>query len=195
MNNIRIIPKLEIKNENLVKGINFEGLRVLGNPIYFINEYVENLADEIFIQDLTASLYDIRLADKFIQKISKNVFIPIMFGGGIKSLNDINKLLKLGIDKFSINTSALKNPYFIRTVANQIGSSNISISIEAKKIKNEFYAYGEMGRYNSGKKVNDWIDEVITLGAGEIVLNSIDHDGTGNGFDYNLLDIISKKKN
>ena len=92
MNNIRIIPKLEIKNENLVKGINFEGLRVLGNPIYFINKYVENLADEIFIQDLTASLYDIRLADKFIQKISKNVFIPIMFGGGIKSLNDINKL-------------------------------------------------------------------------------------------------------
>ena len=95
MNNIRMIPKLEIKNENLVKGINFEGLRVLGNQIYFINEYVENLADEILIQDLIASLYDIRLADKFIQKISKNVFIPIMFGVGIKSLNDINKLLKL----------------------------------------------------------------------------------------------------
>ena len=105
MINFRIIPKLEIKNENLVKGVNHEGLRVLGDPLIFISEYLENNADEIFLQDVTASLYETKISPNFIDEILKKTFVPVLFGGGISSIDDVSLLLKLGIDRFSINTA------------------------------------------------------------------------------------------
>ena len=194
MTNFRIIPKLEIKNENLVKGVNYEGLRVLGDPLIFISEYLENNADEIFLQDVTASLYDTNISPNFIDEILKKTFIPVLFGGGISSIDDISLLLKLGIDRFSINTAALKKPEIINKISNKIGAANLVVSIECKKIKDQYFAYGEMGRYNSGKKVEDWIDEIISRGAGEIIINSIDNDGTGNGLDEDLIKRINRNK-
>ena len=192
MINFRIIPKLEIKNENLVKGVNLEGLRVLGDPLIFISEYLENNADEIFLQDVTASLYEKKISPDFIDKILKKTFVPVLFGGGISSIDDVSLLLNLGIDRFSINSAALKKPEIINRISNKIGSANLVVSIECKKIKDQYFAYGEMGRYNSGKKIEDWIDEIISRGAGEIIINSIDNDGTGNGLDEELIKRINK---
>ena len=192
MINFRIIPKLEIKNENLVKGVNHEGLRVLGDPLIFISEYLENNADEIFLQDVTASLYETKISPNFIDEILKKTFVPVLFGGGISSIDDVSLLLKLGIDRFSINTAALKKPEIINHISNKIGSANLAISVECKKIKDQYFAYGEMGRYNSGKKIEDWIDEIISRGAGEIIINSIDNDGTGKGLDEELIKRINR---
>ena len=122
----------------------------------------------------------------------RKTFIPVMFGGGITSIEDINNLLNLGIDRFSINTAALKDPNLISKIANKIGSANLVLSIECKKINNDYYAYGEMGRYNSGFKVQDWINQVLSLGAGEIIINSIDNDGTGKGLDFDLIKKINE---
>lgn len=193
MKNIRIIPKLEIKNNNLVKGINLEGLRVIGNPISFINEYYLNGADEIIIQDVVASLYGTNCLFDIISKISKKIFIPTTVGGGIKTIEDISQVLKYGADKVCINTAAINNPEFISEAANHFGSSSITVLIEAKKLeKSIYYAYYNSGRDNSGINVIAWSKQVEKLGAGEILLTSIDNDGTGNGFDYQIIkDILN----
>ncbi len=194
MKNIRIIPRLDIKGPNLVKGIHLEGLRVLGAPDYFAKKYYEDGADELVYQDTVASLYGRNNIAEIITKTAKNIFIPLTVGGGIRSVNDINRVLRAGADKVSINTAAINNPKLINTASKIFGSSTIVIAIEAiKNDKGEYLAYTDNGREYTGINVIDWAIEVQDRGAGEIFLTSIDNEGTRKGFDKELLSSVSKK--
>ncbi len=187
---IRIIPKLEIKNDYLIKGIKFEGLRKIGDPVLFAKKYYNDGADQINIIDIVASLYSRDNLFNIVDKISDNIFIPVIVGGGVKNIEDIEKLLNVGADRVIINSQGLRNIEFIKEVKNIFGDQFISISIEAKKINNTYYCMMDHGRENSNIKVNDWIRELDKLNIGEIILNSIDHDGMENGFEKNLINEI-----
>ena len=190
----RIIARLDIKGPNLVKGINLEGLRVLGNPEFFLKNYYKTGADEIIYHDCVASLYDKKHLLKFINKASSNVFIPISVGGGVKTLNDIEQILKNGGDKVFINSAAIKKPKFLDEAVKNFGSSTISISIEAnKKNDGKYYCFSDYGRESSNRAVINWIDEVQSRGVGEVILTSVAKEGTGSGFDLELLDLIYDK--
>ena len=190
----RIISKLDIKGPNLVKGINLEGLRVLGEPSFFAKMYYEGLSDEIIYHDCVASLYDRKNFLNLIEKTSSDVFIPISVGGGIKSLKDIEKVLSAGADKVVINSAAIKRPKFLVDASKEFGSSNICLSIEVtKSSNNEFICLSNYGREVSKKKLLDWFSEAQQLGVGEIILTSIAHEGMGNGFDLEILELIYDK--
>ncbi len=193
MANIRIIARLDIKGPNLIKGIRFEGFRVIGNPQDFAREYYEQGIDEIIYIDTVASLYNrISLYD-LLDKTSKNVFIPITAGGGIKTIDHVNKLLRAGADKVAINTGAVRNPKLISDVAKRFGSQCMVLSIEAKKQgPNKWESYTDNGREHSNKDVIDWAKEGAKLGAGEILLTSVDNDGTCKGFDFDLIENVSQ---
>lgn len=187
MNNVRIIPRLDIKGPNLVKGIHLEGLRVLGKPENFAKYYYENGADELFFQDVVASLYERNSLHDIISRTAKEVFIPLTVGGGIRTIDDIRNVLRAGADKVSINTAAIKNPGFIREASLKFGSSTIVIAIEAiKQEGGEYMAYTDNGREYTGKDVFKWAKEVEELGAGEIIITAVDQEGTGKGFDAEL---------
>jgi cyclase len=190
---MRIIPKLDIKGENLVKGINLEGLRVLGDPRSFINHYYKNGADEFIIHDIVASLYLRNQLESLIKEISKNIFIPIIVGGGIKNLKDIEKLLKSGADRVFLNTNALGKKKFIKDACKYFGYSTIVISIEAVEIENKFFCSKDYGRELTKIKAEDWLKEVEQLGVLETIVTSVDNDGTGQGFNLKLAEIIQKK--
>ncbi len=191
MKKVRIIPRLDIKGSNLVKGIHLEGLRVLGNPSTFAQHYYDNGADELLLMDVVASLYGINGLSELISEISKNIFIPITVGGGIRNILDIKNALRSGADKVSINTAAIKNTKFISEAVSEFGSSTISIAIEAiKKENGEYFAFTDNGRENSGFKAIEWAKEVENLGVGEIILTSVDNEGTGLGFDLKLLELF-----
>jgi len=185
---IRIIPRLDIKGPNLVKGIHLEGLRVLGRPEEFAKYYYEQGADELMYQDVVASLYGRNSLQEIINRTAKAIFIPLTVGGGIRTIEDIRNVLRAGADKVAINTAAIKNPEFIKQAAINYGSSTIVIAIEAIKHKNgDYFAYTDNGREYTGKEVVEWAKRVEELGAGEIVLTSVDREGTGEGFDLDLL--------
>lgn len=191
MNNKRIIARLDIKGPNLVKGIHLEGFRVLGSPKDFAKYYAENGADELFFQDVVASLYERNSLDSFISEIAKETFIPLTVGGGIRTLDDIQRVLRCGADKVSINTAAIKNPSFIKEASEKFGSSTIVVSIEAiKEADGTYKAYTDNGRDYTGVDVIEWAKKVEDLGAGEIVITSVDNEGTGNGFDFNLINKV-----
>ena len=193
MKNIRIIPRLDIKGPNLVKGIHLEGLRVMGKPSNFANYYYEQGADELIYQDTVASLYERNSLNDLIAETSKDIFIPLTVGGGIRSLNDIYKVLRSGADKAAINTAAIKNPNIIDDSSKEFGSSTIVIAIETiKQEDGKYLAFTDNGREFTGINALEWAREVENRGAGEILLTSIDHEGTGNGFDLNLLSQISE---
>ena len=193
MYNKRIIPRLDIKGPNLVKGIHLEGFRVLGKPEDFAKLYYEQGADELIYQDTVASLYQRNSLSEIISRTIKDVFIPITVGGGIRSLNDINKVLRAGADKVCINTSAINNPEFIKEASREFGSSTIVVAIEVCLEKDEKYlAYTDNGREYTGVNALEWARHVEDLGAGEILLTSIDREGTGEGFDINLYSNLKK---
>ena len=187
----RIIPRLDIKGPNLVKGIHLEGLRVLGKPEEFAQFYYDEGADELIYQDTVASLYQRNSLTEIISKTAKNIFIPLTVGGGIRTLEDINKSLRAGADKISINTAAIENPNFINEASYAFGSSTIVVAIETTKESGSYLAYTDNGREFTGKDVFLWAKEVEDRGAGEILLTSIDRDGTGKGFDTDLIKKIS----
>ena len=192
-NYFRIIARLDIKNENLIKGIHLEGLRKLGNPNEFAKNYYDDGIDEIIYMDSVASLYGRNSLESILEKTVKNVFVPITAGGGIRSVNDAKKMLLNGADKVAINSAAIKNPKLISELANTFGSQSIVISIEAKNIGDEKWeAYIDNGREKTGKNVFDWTKQAIELGAGEILITSIDKEGTLRGFDFDLAQKISK---
>ena len=192
MKYIRIIPRLDIKGPNLVKGINLEGLRVLGNPEKFAKFYYEQGADELIYQDTVASLYQRNSLIDIITKTAKDIFIPITVGGGIRSLDDIKTVLRAGADKVSINTAAIQNPKFISEASYIFGSSTIVVAIEAiKQPDNSYLAYTDNGREYTGVDVLSWAKNVEELGAGEILLTAIDQEGTGSGFDFSLVKMIT----
>ena len=192
MKHIRIIPRLDIKGPNLVKGIHLEGLRVLGKPEDFAKLYYEQGADELIYQDTVASLYQRNSLTDIITKTAKNIFIPITVGGGLRTLDDINKVLRAGADKVAINTAAIQNPGFITEASHAFGSSTIVIAIETiKQSDNSYLAYTDNGREHTGVDAISWAKEAEERGAGEILLTSIDQEGTGNGFDLELIKRVS----
>lgn len=193
MKNIRIIPRLDIKGPNLVKGIHLEGLRVLGKPEDFAHYYYENGADELFFQDTVASLYDRNSLHDIITKTAKEIFIPLTVGGGLRTIDDIRNVLRAGADKVAINTAAIKNPKFIREASLKFGSSTIVVAIEAiKNTDGKYLAFSDNGREYSGLEVIAWAKKAEELGAGEIVITSVDKEGTGEGYDLELIKSVSE---
>ena len=192
MNYKRVIPKLDIKDNNLVKGINLEGLRVLGNPEYFADLYTNYLADEIFYHDTVASLYGKRFMLDIINKVAQKTFIPLTVGGGIKKLEDIELILKSGADKISINSESLRNPSLIDEAAKRFGSSTISINVQFHEINNEIKLLIDNGREIINKNIFEWIDEVEQRGAGEIILTDVSREGTGLGANIEIVSNLVK---
>ena len=191
---MRIIPRLDIKGPNLVKGVHLEGLRVLGKPYRFAKYYYENGADELVYMDVVASLYERNSLTDIIQETAKNIFIPLTVGGGIRTLEDIRRVLRSGADKVSINKAGIENPEFIRDAAKRFGSSTIVASIEALRMDNgEYEAYVDNGREPTGVNVFEWASRVVFLGAGEILITSIDQEGTGKGLDVDLIRNVSDR--
>ncbi len=190
--NIRIIPRLDIKGPHIVKGIHLEGLRVLGNPEEFAKHYYETGADELIYMDVVASLYNRNSLHDIIKKTSREIFVPLTVGGGLRTIEDIRTVLLAGADKISLNTAAILNPQLVREAARKFGSSTILISIEAIKQSNgKYFAFTDNGREYTGVEVLDWAKQVEEFGAGEIMITSIDKEGTGSGYDIDLTRMIS----
>lgn len=192
MKTIRIIPRLDIKGPNLVKGIHLEGLRVLGKPSEFAKFYYENGADELMLMDVVASLYERNSLHDIISETAENNFIPITVGGGIRTVDDIKRLLRAGADKVCLNTAAIHNPEFVRKASREFGSSTIVVAIEAINENGENLAYTDNGREYTGLDVFEWAQKLDELGAGELVITSVDREGTGNGFDLELISKINQ---
>ena len=194
MKPIRIIPRLDIKGPNLVKGIHLEGLRVLGKPETFAQSYYESGADELLFMDVVASLYERNSLHDIIARVAKNIFIPLTVGGGLRTIDDIHKVLRSGADKVSLNTAAIQNIDFVKEAVQVFGASTIVIAIEAiKQDDGKFYAFTDNGREETGKEVIEWAKQVELLGVGEILITSVDREGTGEGYDLDLIESISEK--
>lgn len=191
---IRIIPRLDIKGPNLVKGINFEGLRVLGKPEDFARLYYENGADELVYMDAVASLYGRNSLFDIVEKTSKEIFIPLTVGGGLRSIDDIRMVLRAGADKVALNTAAIAHPDLIQEASRIFGSSTILVSIEAIRHQDGTYeAFVDYGRESTGVDVFEWAQRAVQLGAGELMVTSIGAEGTGRGYDVELTRKIAEK--
>ncbi|OGS08958.1 MAG: imidazole glycerol phosphate synthase subunit HisF [Elusimicrobia bacterium RIFOXYA12_FULL_51_18] len=191
MKNVRVIPRLDIKGPDLVKGIHLEGLRVLGQPWEFARHYYENGADELIYVDVVASLYQRNSLKELVSRTAEEIFIPLTVAGGIRTIEDIREVLRAGADKVAINTAAIKDPEFIRTASRMFGSSTIVLSIEALCENGRYLVYTDNGREYTGVEAMGWAKKAEELGAGEILLTSIDREGTGEGFDVELTRKIS----
>lgn len=189
--NIRIIPRLDIKGDNLIKGIHLEGLRVIGKPNDYAYQYYKDGADEIIYMDIVASLYGRNNLESIIKKTVKDIFIPITVGGGIRDIDDISLMLRAGAEKVAINSAITRNPDLITKAARKFGSQCIVASIEAKKNQHSWEVMIENGREKTGINAIDWAKKVNILGAGEILVTSIDMEGTKKGFDNQLVNDIS----
>ena len=189
----RIISRLDIKDDKLVKGINLEGLKIIGDPVKYSQIYYNDNIDEIILHDVVASLYNRNNLSSLLKKLAKNIFIPLCVGGGIRCLNDINNCLINGADKVSINTAAFKNKNFLSEAVREFGSSTISINIETLKIEDNFYTFMNNGRTPSNIILDEWIKKVQDYGVGEIILTSIQKEGLQKGFDWELLEQIDHK--
>lgn len=188
----RIIPCLDVKNGQTVKGINFENLRYAGNPVSLAKKYSDEGADELVFLDITATNEKRKTIVELVERVAREVFIPFTVGGGISDFEDIRQILSAGADKISFNSAAVKNPDIISDCANYFGSQCIVSAIDAKKIDNEYYVFINAGKKNTGIKLIDWAKEVEQRGAGEILLTSMDYDGTQKGFDINMNNLVSK---
>ena len=185
---MRVIARLDIKGPNVVKTVRTEGLRVVGTPKNLFERYYAEGADELVYMDIVASLYQRNLDFEQLKSVSENVFIPLTAGGGIRSLHDIGMALRSGADKIALNTYAIKDPEFIRKAAEVYGPQCIVLSVEAKKTgEGKWEALTDGGRERTGIDVLQWIRRGISLGAGEILLPSIDADGTRKGYDLDLI--------
>lgn len=186
--NIRIIPRLDIKGPNLVKGVHFEGLRVLGKPERFARYYYESGADELIYMDAVASLYGRNSLLDIVERTSREIFIPLTVGGGLRSLDDIRCALRAGADKVSLNTAAIARPALIADASRAFGSSTIVVSIEAQRAADGRYeALVNYGRDRTGVDAITWAVRAVELGAGELMVTSIDREGTGKGFEVELI--------
>jgi cyclase len=184
---VRVIPRLDIKGPNVVKGVHLEGLRVLGKPERFSRHYYENGADEILFVDVVASLYGRNSMHDIIRSTAREIAIPLTVAGGLRTLEDIREVLQAGADKVSLNTAAIARPELIREAARRFGSSTIVVSIEAiRQPGGNYLAYTDNGREHTGVDAFDWAVRAAELGAGEILITSVDREGTGKGFDLEL---------
>ncbi len=191
MHSTRLIPRLDIKGPNLVKGIHLEGLRVLGKPERFARYYYEQGADELLFVDVVASLYGRNSLLEIIEKTAREVFIPLTVAGGIRTLDDIRGVLRAGADKVALNTAAVGRPELIREASKRFGASTIVVSIEAIKRGDTWEVYTDNGRERTGLNALDWARKAADLGAGELLVTSVDREGTGSGYDLELTRKIS----
>lgn len=188
---LRIIPKIEVKGQNVIKGIRMEGLRIVGKPEEAALSYYHDGADELMYIDLVASLYQREALLSLVERTAKQVFIPLTVGGGIRSIEDIRTVLRTGADKVAINTAAIHSPQLIREAAQTFGSQCIVVSIEAQKKSSSWEAYTDSGRTPTGLNAIEWAIQAANLGAGEIMITSIDQDGTFQGYDIELVRAVS----
>jgi len=196
MSNVRIIARLDIKGPNLIKGIHLEGLRVMGSPNKFALDYYNQGADELIYMDVVASLYGRNHLGGIIKDAAKDIFIPMTVGGGIRSIEDAREILRSGADKVAINSAAVSNPKIITDMARQFGSQCMVISIEAKKVEGDHWeVYTDNGRERSGLDVVEWAKFCVSNGAGEVLLTSVDREGTRKGFDIELIKAVSSAVN
>ena len=191
----RIIPCLDVKNGRVVKGVNFKGLADVSSPVTLADYYSRAGADELVFYDITASHEERRLFTDILTEVAKNVFIPLTVGGGINTLDDFDRVLKCGADKVSVNSGAIKNPQLIEDAAKRYGNQCVVISSDVKRVDGKFTVFSKGGRQNTGLDAVEWIKRCVDMGAGEVVLNSIDTDGVKNGFDIEMLDKICSAVN
>lgn len=192
MSLLRLIARLDIKGPNVVKGICFEGLRVVGNPKFLARKYAEGGADEVLYIDTVASLYGRNQLAGLLEDTTNDVFVPVTVGGGIKSRADVQRLLNAGADKVAINTAAIERPDLINELASYYGSQCVVASVEAKRKGDGWEAYTHNGREKTGRDAVRWAHEAIERGAGELLITSIDQDGTRRGFDLDLIQSVGR---
>ena len=191
VSNVRLIARLDVKAPNLIKGVHLEGLRKIGDPNVFAKKYYEAGADEIVYMDAVASLYGRNSLFDIIERTTRDVFVPITVGGGIRTVDDVTQALRAGADKVAINTAAIRRPELLSEVARVFGSQCLVLSIEAKAVGPRWEAYTDGGREHSGVDVVEWAERGVALGAGEILLTSIDKEGTRRGFDVALTRAVA----
>lgn len=183
----RLIARLDIKNHNVIKGVSFEGLRVVGNPEELCKKYYEQGADELVVIDAVASLYQANHLGQLLDYVTAETFVPVTAGGAVRSVDDAEALLTRGADKVAINTAAVKNPNLITEVADRFGAQAMVLSVQAKRIgTGRWEAYTDGGREHTGRDAIEWIEEGVQRGAGEVLVTSVDMDGTRKGFDIAL---------
>ncbi len=189
---IRLIPRLDIKSPNLVKGIQFEGLRVMGDPAEHALRYYRDGADELLYVDIVASLYERSGLSGLVGETASRIFVPLTVGGGIRTLEDFAAMFRSGADKMAINTAAIKDPEILTQASRAYGAQAVVLSIEAKRQGRSWEAYTDNGREHTGLDVVDWCRKAVDLGAGEILLTSVDREGTRKGFDLDLIMAVSR---
>lgn len=186
----RIIPCLDVKNGRVVKGVNFEGINDVSSPVELAEHYSKSGADELVFYDITASFEERRVFTDVLTMVASKIFIPLTVGGGINTVEDFDRVLKCGADKVSVNSGAIKNPKLISEAAKRYGNQCVVISADVKQVDGVFRVFAKGGRENTGFEAVDWIKHCVDLGAGEVVLNSIDTDGVKNGFDIEMLSSV-----
>ena len=191
MRNIRLIARLDVKAPNLVKGVQFEGLRKLGDPNEFAERYYLEGIDEIYYEDIVASLYERNNILEIVAQTTRNIFVPVTVGGGLRTGEDVAAVLRAGADKVAINTGAIKSPEIITEISRRFGSQCMVLSIQAKKNHDDWEAFYDNGREHSGLDVIEWARRGQNLGAGEIILTSVDQEGTGTGLDIDLVRAVT----
>ena len=186
----RIIPCLDVKDGRVVKGVNFQGLNDVSSPIELGKYYSDNGADELVFYDITASAEGLALFTDILKKVAETIFIPLTVGGGINTLEDFDRVLKCGADKVSVNSGAIKNPNLIAQAAQKYGNQCVVLSVDVKRVDGKFTVFAKGGRENTGMDAIEWIKKCVALGAGEVVVNSIDTDGVKQGFDLEILEAV-----
>ena len=187
----RIIPCLDVKNGRVVKGVNFEGLRDIDDPVALARFYNDTGADELVFYDITASAEGRALFTEVLRRVASEVFIPLTVGGGINAAGDFDRVLKCGADKVSVNSGAIKDPSLIAAAAKKYGDQCVVLSMDVKRVAGKFTLFAKGGRENTGIDAIEWAKRGVASGAGEIVLNSIDTDGVKNGFDLEMLEAVT----
>ncbi len=191
----RIIPCLDVKNGRVVKGVNFENVNDVSDPVELGKYYSDNGADELIFYDITASNEERKLFTDILKRVAENIFIPLTVGGGINKIEDFDRVLKCGADKVSVNSGAIKNPDLITEAAKKYGNQCVVISVDVKRKDGEFRVFAKGGREDTGLDAIEWIKRCVSNGAGEVVVNSIDTDGIKRGFDIELLKLVCEAVN
>ena len=191
----RIIPCLDVKNGRVVKGVNFEGLNDVSSPVKLAAYYSDSGADELVFYDITASCEGRALFTDILRQVAETIFIPLTVGGGINTVDDFDRVLKCGADKVSVNSGAIKNPGLILEAARKYGNQCVVLSADIKRVDGEFRVFAKGGREDTGMEAVAWIKKCVSLGAGEVVVNSIDTDGVKRGFDIPMLDAVCRAVN
>ena len=187
----RIIPCLDVRNGQVVKGVNFEGLREISSPVELAKHYSSCGADELVFYDITASAEGRKLFTDILTEVASTIFIPLTVGGGINTLDDFDRVLKCGADKVSVNSGAIRNPQLVHDAARLYGDQCVVLSADVKRVDGQFRVFAKGGREDTGMEAIGWIKKCVDNGAGEVVLNSIDTDGVKGGFDLPMLEAVS----